>query len=375
MLRVMLIDDEEDALDLLEILLGMIGDVKVVGRYTNPVRAWEELEAIDVDAVFLDVQMPGMKGTELARNLKAKRPQLHVVFTTAYSDYAVEAFEIQLSDYLLKPFTPDRLQLTVSRIRQAVFSSSPDRARRNEPRIQCLGGFYVHLLQPEPQLLAWRTNKVKEICAFLVHHRGKPVDTAAIVEAVWPEHDWIKARAYLYTCLSYLRRSLAHHGIPAEVRKVGDGFALASDELLCDVSEFEAALAQASASGTADERLYAKLNDLYEGDYMNGCDYAWAIPRQLALREKYVAVLRCSFAAFRKAGNAALAEDSLRRVLALAPDSEPDGRELIRFYLETGRRAEALKVFQQMEKTVRGQLGLELEEETVRLRNGLNEIG
>lgn len=117
MIRVLLVDDEEDALNLLEILLGQIGDVTVVGRYLDPVRAIEALDKTPVDAVFLDNQMPGMTGIDAARKIRDILPQIPIVFTTAYSEYAVEAFEIQSTDYLLKPITMNRLQNAVSRIK------------------------------------------------------------------------------------------------------------------------------------------------------------------------------------------------------------------------------------------------------------------
>lgn len=117
MIRVLLVDDDEDALNLLEILLGQIGDVKVVGRFVNPFQAIEALDTTPVDAVFLDNQMPGMTGMEAARKIRDIQPQMPIVFTTAYAEYAVEAFEIQSTDYLLKPIVMNRLQNAVSRIK------------------------------------------------------------------------------------------------------------------------------------------------------------------------------------------------------------------------------------------------------------------
>ena len=72
-MRVLLVDDEEDALHLLEILLRQIGDVEIVGRYVNPIQAIESLNASTVDAVFLDNEMPGMTGMEAARKIREIR--------------------------------------------------------------------------------------------------------------------------------------------------------------------------------------------------------------------------------------------------------------------------------------------------------------
>jgi Response regulator containing CheY-like receiver and SARP domains len=371
MIRVLLVDDEEDALDLLEILLGQIGDVKVVGRYINPIQAIEALGQSPVDAVFLDNQMPGMMGTEAARTIRQTMPQMPIVFTTAYAEYAVEAFEIQSTDYLLKPFTMDRLQNAVARIQQSL-SQSAFQASLNEihplvPVIQCLGGFHIQLPGNGNKMLSWKTQKEKELCAFLIHHEGKPASTALIIESIWPGYDLNKAKTYLYTCLSYLRRSLEENNIPIRIRKADQGFVAVWDGLPVDVTEFERLLKSALSEEEMDIRLYDKINLMYKGEYMEACDYRWAAARQMEIKTAYIRALREWGAQFRSQGNSALAVDSMQRLLTLAPDSELDGRELIKLHLEMGNRKEAHRVSLQLEQAVRFQLGAELEEETQRL--------
>lgn len=145
MIRVMLIDDEEDALDLLEILLGQLGNVQVIGRYMNPVEAIEVIRTLQsngrespIDAVFLDNRMPGMNGMEVARAIRQMIPQMPIIFTTAHAEYAVEAFEIQSIDYLLKPFTPDRLQNAVTRVQHSMSHSSLSPRPPTHPKLDML---------------------------------------------------------------------------------------------------------------------------------------------------------------------------------------------------------------------------------------------
>ncbi|MFB9276802.1 response regulator [Cohnella cellulosilytica] len=370
MIRVMLIDDEEDALDLLEILLGQIGDVQIAGRYLNPLQAIEDLGRISVDAVFLDNQMPGMKGMEAARKIRSRVPRMPIVFTTAYAEYAVEAFEIQSTDYLLKPFTQDRLRKSVARIRQQILPEPVVQGPASAgfpPAVRCLGGFHIDLPGSGNKVLTWKTKKEKELCAFLIHHAGKAVHTAAIIEALWPEHDLNKAKTYLYTCLSYLRRSLTEHRLPIRILKADQGFVAVMDGATVDVTEFERQLAKARAADEMDVGLFDNLKRLYEGEYMEACDFGWAAPRQLELKADYARALRKGYAHFRSRGNLALAADSLQSLLSLVPDSEIDGRELIQLHLKTGNRNEALRVCRQLEQAVRVQLGAELEEETLLL--------
>jgi DNA-binding LytR/AlgR family response regulator len=106
MIRAFVVDDERLAVQRLTGLLAETGRVTVAGSATDPQEALEALRRADVDVVFLDIQMPEMTGLELVEQLDRNIP---VVFTTAYDRYALEAFEVNSIDYLLKPVESARL--------------------------------------------------------------------------------------------------------------------------------------------------------------------------------------------------------------------------------------------------------------------------
>jgi len=113
LLRVYLVDDESLALKRLTRLLRQTRRVDIVGSTVIPDEAVKFLSQNTVDAVFLDIQMPGMTGFELLQKLP-KEPA--VVFTTAYDRFALEAFEVNSIDYLLKPIELDRLEKALSKV-------------------------------------------------------------------------------------------------------------------------------------------------------------------------------------------------------------------------------------------------------------------
>jgi two-component system LytT family response regulator len=121
-MRVLLVDDEQAARDRLRQLLQPFDDVEVVGEAEDGEQALEAVLSLRPDLVFLDIQMPGCNGLEVAASLPSPRP--HIVFCTAYDEYAVDAFELHAVDYLLKPVNRARLAKSIERLRS---SASPAR--------------------------------------------------------------------------------------------------------------------------------------------------------------------------------------------------------------------------------------------------------
>jgi two-component system, LytTR family, response regulator LytT len=124
-LRALVVDDEQLARDELCFQLSQIGGVAVAGQAANGVEAIDAVEALRPDIVFLDIQMPGLSGFEVARHVAAKRLTSQVVFVTAYDQYAVEAFEVNAVDYVLKPIERPRLEQALERARRRMDAEAP----------------------------------------------------------------------------------------------------------------------------------------------------------------------------------------------------------------------------------------------------------
>src|ERR1051326_7069099 len=131
-LRAVLVDDEQLARDELGYLLGQLGGIEVIGHAGNGVEALSTIDRLRPDVVFLDVQMPGLTGFEVARRLADGGTASHIIFVTAYDQHAIEAFEVNAVDYLLKPVEPGRLEVAVHRARRRIATDGlADGAVRN----------------------------------------------------------------------------------------------------------------------------------------------------------------------------------------------------------------------------------------------------
>ena len=111
-LQCIVIDDEYPARVLLKDYISNLPQLELVGAFKNPMEAMETINSGSIDLIFLDIQMPGLTGVEF---LKSMRKKPLVIFTTAYPDYALEGYELDVIDYLLKPFTFERFVTAVNK--------------------------------------------------------------------------------------------------------------------------------------------------------------------------------------------------------------------------------------------------------------------
>ncbi|MBN2259042.1 MAG: response regulator transcription factor [Clostridiales bacterium] len=116
MLQAVIVDDEHLAIEELNYLLSFHEEINVINTFTNPVEAKIYLKHSPPDLVFLDIQMPRKSGLEIARTLLSSSPKIKIIFVTAYDSYAIEAFSVNAIDYLLKPTSRERLDLTLERV-------------------------------------------------------------------------------------------------------------------------------------------------------------------------------------------------------------------------------------------------------------------
>ncbi|QXU40779.1 LytTR family DNA-binding domain-containing protein [Pedobacter sp. D749] len=112
-MKALIVDDNDIARTTLAHLAKQIPNLVIVNEYNNAIEAYHHLQNNQVDLIFLDIEMPEMTGIELTRNLVSK--DIIIIFTSSKKEYALEAFELNIADYLLKPFTPARFLQAVSK--------------------------------------------------------------------------------------------------------------------------------------------------------------------------------------------------------------------------------------------------------------------
>jgi len=128
-LKALIVDDEYPARQELRFALSSFENIEIVGEATNAQEALALINALDYQVLFLDISMPGMSGLELGAAIQELPRQPHVIFITAFDEYAVQAFDVNAVDYLLKPVEPGRLKKAIDKVikitQESSFSDPP----------------------------------------------------------------------------------------------------------------------------------------------------------------------------------------------------------------------------------------------------------
>ena len=249
-MKILLVDDEELQLIRLEKICKKIRPEDEYFIYTNPVKAFREVKDIKIDIAFLDIEMPGYNGVEMAKRLICINPQINIIFVTAYDDYAIDAYKLHASGYIMKPVSEEDIKKELDGLRYTVEKQNDEKLIQ----VKCFGNFEVF---KDGVPLKFHRQKSKELFAYLVDREGAATNMNELNAVLWDEDK-----------NSYLRNLIAD--IQDTLKEVGasDVFIKRYNECFIDVSKID-----------CDAYEYKKNNPeairAYRGEYM--IQYSWAM--------------------------------------------------------------------------------------------------
>lgn len=252
-MRTILIEDEPHILRMMERIIQAEPTLKWMGSFHDPIQALEFLATQHVDLVFLDIEMPTMNGIDVAKRLPETT---QVVFTTAHGQYAVEAFDIQATHYLLKPITEDMIHQLIPRVTKR-YTETLQSEHHRTCTIQCFDNFSVKTQDGE--LVKWPTQKTEELFAYLIYHRDTVVNKWLIAETLYPDIDEPQRALHnVYNLVYRLKKTLAEYDLSIKVQTINNGYSLHLDDVcLCDYHDWLNAGATKPFSQTeANARLF-----------------------------------------------------------------------------------------------------------------------
>ena len=193
------VDDEVLMLGALTAAVEASPDISTVSQFSNCEMALDFVKNNPVDIAFLDINMRGMGGLALAEKITAERPNCKIVFCTGYEEYAVSAFKLHASGYLMKPISAKDVQSEIDNIKGVRHKEKP-------LTVKCFGNFEVYA---QNEKVMFKRLKTKELLAFLVDRNGAGMTAKQICAVLFPEDtDDSKNAAYLRQLVLDLKNTL-----------------------------------------------------------------------------------------------------------------------------------------------------------------------
>jgi two-component system, LytTR family, response regulator len=361
MIRAMIVDDEIAAVGNLSDLLNESGIVEAVEEFTNPLEAVEKVKNLHIDIAFLDIEMPGMDGITLANRILDMTSQTEVVFVTAYNEYAVEAFELNAMDYLVKPITRERLNKTLQR----VADQKKPVIHKSKLKVYCFGKCRVENESGTP--IKWRTSKTEELFAYLVDRDGKEVGREKLIEAIWGKFEEKRALTNFSTCLYNMRKALGELGWPELLISAQGMYKLDMDQICSDIQQFERCFSLMNDINEENSKDFEEIIENCGEGYLELNYYEWAENKRRLLEDAYLQFIVQMAIYYRTKGREQKAVDVLKR--GLMKDSLDPGlnQALLTSYLQMKDRVAAMKHFDSYKRKLAKEYGVKPDEEMERL--------
>ena len=247
-MRAIAVDDEIYMLENLAEAVSASGDIEAVNTFSSCSAALSYATEHPIDIAFLDINMRGIGGLGLAEKLLALQPRCKIVFCTGHEEYAVSAFQLHVSGYLMKPITPEAVQKEIDHVKGV-------KATEKLLTIRCFGNFEV---LSNGEILPFRRTKTKELLAVLVDRNGAGLTAKQICAILFPQDtDDTKNAAYLRQLILDLKNTLKTIRAEDVFRHDTPYYRIDTDLISCDYLSF-------LETGKPD----------FRGEYMT--QYSWA---------------------------------------------------------------------------------------------------
>ena len=198
-MRAIAVDDEFLMLGALVKAVSASPDISEVVKFSDCEQALEYVKNNAADIAFLDINMRGMGGLALAESIIAARPECKIVFCTGYEEYAIPAFKLHASGYLMKPISAEDVQAEIDNIKGV-------RQKEKLLTVQCFGNFEVYA---KGEMLSFKRVKTRELFAFLVDRKGAGMTAKQICAVLFPDDlDDTKNASYLRQLVMDLKNTL-----------------------------------------------------------------------------------------------------------------------------------------------------------------------
>ncbi|MFD0696074.1 response regulator [Paenibacillus sp. GCM10027628] len=374
-MKVILVDDEPTMHLILQKMLAKLPGVHVAGAFTDALSAASFLkENADIGLAFVDLSMPGESGMEFAAKIEASGSPVQIVFVTSHKEFALEAYELSVLDYLVKPVSQERLQRSVNR---ALANQRIVRASSLSAQVAAAPGNLVLTMLGDVTVASdagrvkWISRKCAELFAYLLLYRGKRIPRSRLVTDIFGGMQQTGAENYLNTTVYQLRKSLEPLGMREVVRLENDGYTLELKNPVIDYVEFEKQAEQLKSIDAGNVERAQQIERLYTGDLFGDKAYVWAIHETERYTELYASFVKRLAEALISMRNTVPASKLLLKLKERNPLDESVMRHLMTIREMTGDKKGLTALYTDYVRLLSRELGIRPSEDLIHLYDKL----
>jgi len=252
-MNIIAVDDEYLQLIDLEFAIMEVAPEANVLSFENPLIAEEFGRENHIDIAYLDINMPGLNGIELAKKLKETNPGINIIFSTGYDEYAKDSYTVKASDFLTKPITAEAVKNSLQHLRTPIETRTAHRMR-----VQCFGNFDIFA---DGNIIYFPRQKAKELFAYLIHKRGTSSTSKELCAVIYDGNVSVKSmEKQIQSIISTMMKTLKDANVDDVIIKNYNSISIDVSKVDCDFYRYL--------------EKDPTLKQGYIGEYMT--NYTWA---------------------------------------------------------------------------------------------------
>lgn len=346
LIKAIVVDDEwYNAVEIVD-LINNTKFMKVVKQFENGIEALEEIDKISPQVAFIDIQMPEIDGITLAEKLIEKKPNMIIVFITAWDQYAVQAFEVNALDYIMKPINVERFNKMVQKIRsKAELMQEMKMSKYAQLKIQCFGRLDVSI---DGEKVIWQRTKAEELFAFLLMHNEMYIHKDIILEFLWPEYDRTKALTILQTSVCKIRNIFSAVKEKVRIDYKSNSYGLFLKNVDCDYNEVMNAISDFNINKPDTYKAIETAGKISEKGFLMQQGYLWSTEKNEEIYKELARNLKEMLEEYDKEHNVEKQLLILELLITIIPYDEEIYYKLFKTLESLGKYAEIAIRFKQI---------------------------
>lgn len=368
-MQVIIVENEISILNSMKIMLSKNECMDIIGTYTNSEDALKNIVELCPDVVFLNTEMPKMSGIELATKVMDFNEDIQIVFVSASEKYALEAFKVNATNYILKPIADEEINITVNRLlKNYNLKKSITYPKKN--KIISLGYFKVYGSFSKEEI-KWPTAKCEELFAYFVYMEGKELDKWHLCDILWQNYPPKKAEHNLHSTIYRIKTALKNSQIENVINYNKGNYSINFKDFSCDLWDFNTFIKNNPLVTDKNIYNYEKIITQYKGNLFENKAFDWCVESSENLKTSYISALKGISKHYIKNKIFSKAKEYVKMAINIDNFDEEAHELLLLIYFHTRDKIALVNHYKSLTKLLKEELNISPQVSTIELYKNL----